>query len=130
VVCTLLGSTAFDGLSRTRWWTDLTLDLDPAASIVAGTAGLLACVGTVAVTYTAATRSARQYRRARPGDDADDRLERRFVHSLVPILIGYTIAHYFSLLLFQGQTAPSPCSGAATPCAPRPCCSQPWSSTP
>jgi hypothetical protein len=103
VVCTLLGSTAFDGLSRTRWWTDLTLDLDPAASTVAGTAGLLACVGIVAVTYTAATRAARQYRRARPGDDADDRLERQFVHSLVPILIGYTIAHYFSLLLFQGQ---------------------------
>jgi hypothetical protein len=25
------------------------------------------------------------------------------VHSLVPILIGYTIAHYFSLFLFQGQ---------------------------
>jgi hypothetical protein len=22
------------------------------------------------------------------------------------------------------------CSGAATPCAPRPCCSPPWSSTP
>jgi hypothetical protein len=103
VVCTLLGSTAFDGLSRTRWWTDLTLDLDPAVSTVAGTAGLLACVGIVAVTYTAATRAARQYRRARPGDDADDRLERQFVHSLVPILMGYTIAHYFSLLLFQGQ---------------------------
>jgi hypothetical protein len=103
VVCTLLGSTAFDGLSRTRWWTDLTLDLAPAASTLAGTAGLLACVGIVAVTYTAATRAARQYRRARPDDDVDDRLERQFVHSLVPILIGYTIAHYFSLLLFQGQ---------------------------
>jgi hypothetical protein len=25
------------------------------------------------------------------------------MHSLVPILIGYTIAHYFSLLVFQGQ---------------------------
>jgi len=89
---------------------------------VAGTAGLLACVGTVAVTYTAATRSARQYRRARPGDDADDRLERRFVHSLVPILIGYTIAHYFSLLLFQGQMAtswaPTPSTGAGTCSAP------------
>ena len=71
MVCTLLGSTAFDGLSRTRWWTDLTLDLAPAASTLAGTAGLLACVGIVAVTYTAATRAARQYRRARPGDDAD-----------------------------------------------------------
>ena len=57
----------------------------------------------MAVTYTAATRAARQYRRARRGDGVDDRLEQEFVHSLVPILIGYTIAHYFSLLLFQGQ---------------------------
>jgi hypothetical protein len=103
VVCTLLGSTAFDGLSRTRWWTDLTLDLDPTASTLVGTAGLLAAIGIVAVTYTAATRAASQYRRARPGDGPGDRLEQQFVHSLVPILIGYTVAHYFSLLLFQGQ---------------------------
>ena len=103
VVCTLLGSTAFDGLSRTRWWTDLTLDLDPTASTLLGTAGLLGCIGVVAVTYTAATRAARQYRRARPGEEPDDRPEREFVHSLVPILIGYTVAHYFSLLVFQGQ---------------------------
>jgi hypothetical protein len=101
VVCTLLGSTAFDGLSRTRWWTDLTLDLDPTASTLIGTAGLLAAIGIVAVTYTAATRAAGQYRRH--GDGLGDRLEQQFVHSLVPILIGYTVAHYFSLLLFQGQ---------------------------
>ena len=25
------------------------------------------------------------------------------MHSLIPILVGYTIAHYFSLLIFQGQ---------------------------
>lgn len=27
----------------------------------------------------------------------------RFIPSLVPIAVGYTIAHYFSLFVFQGQ---------------------------
>jgi hypothetical protein len=104
VVCVLLGCTAFDGLSRTRWWSDLTLTASPLLGTVMGTAGLLAAIGVVVVTYTAATRAGRRYRRVRPADGPDDRLERLFVHSLAPILIGYTIAHYFSLLVFQGQT--------------------------
>ncbi|MGH2650518.1 MAG: hypothetical protein ACRDHK_04830, partial [Actinomycetota bacterium] len=29
--------------------------------------------------------------------------DERFVHSLIPIVVGYTIAHYFSLFVFQGQ---------------------------
>lgn len=103
VVCVLLGSTAFDGLSRTRWWGDLTLQASPTASTVLGTAGLLVSIAIVAVTYTAATRAGQPYRRARSTQDPNDRLERQFVHSLVPILIGYTIAHYFSLMVFQGQ---------------------------
>jgi len=41
--------------------------------------------------------------RAAPVSGPSDRLDRLFVHSLVPILIGYTVAHYFSLLVFQGQ---------------------------
>lgn len=28
-----------------------------------------------------------------------------FVHSLVPIALAYVVAHYFSLLVFQGQAA-------------------------
>ena len=32
-----------------------------------------------------------------------DRLADAFVHSLVPIALAYTAAHYFTLLLFQGQ---------------------------
>jgi hypothetical protein len=107
VICALLGSTAFDGLSRTRWWTDLTLDTGPVESTVLGTAGLLGAIGVVAVTYTAAIRAAERYRRVRPaaaaGGDPEVPLSWQFAHSLVPILIGYTIAHYFSLLLFQGQ---------------------------
>ena len=30
-------------------------------------------------------------------------LSRRFVHSLIPIALAYVIAHYFSLLVYQGQ---------------------------
>jgi hypothetical protein len=103
VVCVLLGSTAFDGLSRTRWWNDLILDAGVTTNILLGTAGLLGCIGVVAATYTAATQAGEQYRRGRRNGNPNDRLDRQFVHSLVPILIGYTIAHYFSLLIFQGQ---------------------------
>jgi hypothetical protein len=132
VVCTLLGSTAFDGLSRTRWWTDLTLDLAPAASTLAGTAGLLACVGIVAVTYTAATRAARQYRRARPDDDADDRKMNLVLISTSAIaliqvgaivfghILGVVAAHDRAIALFRGRDT----LRAQT------CCSPPWSSTP
>jgi hypothetical protein len=103
VVCVLLGSTAFDGLSRTRWWSDLILDASTGVNILLGTAGLLGAIGVVAVTYTTATQAARQYRRVQPASNPGDHLDRLFVHSLVPILVGYTLAHYFSLVVFQGQ---------------------------
>ena len=57
----------------------------------------------VAATYTAATRAGEEYRRGGRPANPNDRLDRQFVHSLVPILVGYTVAHYFSLLIFQGQ---------------------------
>jgi len=37
-----------------------------------------------------------------PGHDASE-LSRRFAHTLVPIALAYVVAHYFSLLAFQGQ---------------------------
>ena len=36
------------------------------------------------------------------GYSAED-LARRFAHTLLPIAIGYVVAHYFSLLVFTGQ---------------------------
>ena len=36
------------------------------------------------------------------GYDSND-LARRFAHTLLPISIGYLVAHYFSLLVFTGQ---------------------------
>jgi hypothetical protein len=34
---------------------------------------------------------------------SSDELARRFAHTLIPIAFAYLVAHYFSLLLFQGQ---------------------------
>jgi hypothetical protein len=98
VICVLLGSTAFDGLSRTQWWKGLSARTTGVAYELLGTAGLLAMVGLVAAAYLAATR---QNPWARRGQRVA--VERRFVHSLLPIAVGYTVAHYFSLVVFQGQ---------------------------
>jgi hypothetical protein len=96
VVSVLIGSTAFDGLTRTRLWTD---NVDP-DNIPVGTLGLIAAIGFVAVTYTVAARLA-----ARPGGADASAMPGVFAHSVVPIAVGYTVAHYFSLLLLDGQTA-------------------------
>ena len=98
VICVLLGSTAFDGLSRTQWWQRLSGQTTGLAYLLLGTAGLLGMVGLVSAAYLAATR---QNPWARRGQKVA--VERRFVHALLPIVVGYTVAHYFSLVVFQGQ---------------------------
>jgi hypothetical protein len=103
VVCVLLGAAAFDGLARTRWWASITGGRSGHVDLLLGTAGLAVAVGFVAVTYLAATRASQRFRRVRVADPAEDRLDRRFVHTLLPIAVGYTLAHYFSLLVLEGQ---------------------------
>lgn len=100
VVCVILGSTAFDGLTRTQWWDSLShLSVNYLYYLGIGTLGLAASVALVDWIFVAATRTV-----AGLTHEADaESLDRRFVHSLIPIAIGYTIAHYFSLLVFQGQ---------------------------
>jgi len=103
VVCVLLGSTAFDGLTRTQLWSNLTRGTMGLENLVLGTLGLAAAIGFVAVTYVGATRaSARLVHRFKEPEQAAN-LPQQFAHSLVPIVVGYTLAHYFSLLVFQGQ---------------------------
>ncbi len=100
VVCVLLGSTAFDGLTRTQWWTDLTAGTVGLTNALLGTLGLAGAVGFVAATYVGAVRLSRALARRTKRIGG---LEARFIHSLIPIAVGYTVAHYFSLLVFQGQ---------------------------
>jgi hypothetical protein len=95
VVVVLLGSTAFDGLSRTVFW-----QTGPGAAddIPSGTLGLLVMVGLVAGLYVLGARLSGRMGRQEPGIQP-----RRYAATIVPIALGYTVAHYFSLLVLDGQ---------------------------
>jgi hypothetical protein len=92
VVVTLVGSTAFDGLSRTSFWNTLV----PASAAIA-TVGLIGSILLVATVYLMGT-----WQVAIPGQ-RDAPTPTTFAHTIVPIAAGYAIAHYFSLLIFDGQ---------------------------
>ncbi|HWD06338.1 MAG TPA: hypothetical protein VG674_28245 [Amycolatopsis sp.] len=97
VVMVVLGSTAFDGLSRTAAWSDVVADTGRAAYLSLGTAGLVAAIAVVAGTYNAAIWLTRRF----VGSDRNVRAE--LAHGIIPIAIGYTVAHYFSFAMFEGQ---------------------------
>lgn len=103
VACVWLGSTAYDGFSRSVVWGGLLQAAVSTGWFPLDATGFrtLAFVLTIAtatglyVGCTAlATRLGTAGRRALPG---------QFAHSLVPIAIGYTLAHYFSVVVFAGQ---------------------------
>ena len=100
VVLVVLGSTSFDGITRTEWWADLSSRTSGAANTLLGTLGLLWAVALVFVVYFGAMKVT-----ARLIEDDDDpgELARAFAHSLVPIAFAYSVAHYFSLFVLEGQ---------------------------
>jgi hypothetical protein len=98
VITVALGSTTFDGVSRTSLWIDATARIGGFARVVVFTAGLLAVIGLVTLAYTLAMRAA-----AKVVGGSWHPLAIRFAHSLVPIILAYAIAHYFSFLIFEGQ---------------------------
>ncbi len=102
----MLGSTFFDGFSRTSIWqnpyynvqVDL-LDRPSLADLVGqlmNVGGLLACVAFVGLAFRLAVRGTESI-----ADRKD--LSREFIDGLIPIALVYVIAHYFSLLLYQGE---------------------------
>jgi hypothetical protein len=97
VVTILLASTAYDSFSESPFWVR-TVQSSPLDETVLGTIGLVAAIGIVAALYVAAVRIAGMVGAADPSD-----LPRAFAHSLIPIAVGYLVAHYFSLLVFEGQ---------------------------
>jgi hypothetical protein len=93
-----LGSTSYDGLSRTRFWQDVLGDRTGWEAVPLSTVGLLWMVLLVGLAYATSMRVA-----ARLLDRDPTELMDWFAHSLVPIAFAYAVAHYFSLLVFQGQ---------------------------
>jgi hypothetical protein len=94
VACVLIGSTGFDGITRTTYWRD---NVDP-TDLTAGTAGLAVAIGGVTALYLTAMRATAALTGERPAAPAV-----RFAATLVPIALGYTVAHYFSFFLLEGQ---------------------------
>ncbi|MGW5705370.1 hypothetical protein [Amycolatopsis japonica] len=91
LVLVVLGSTAFDGLTRLPFWTSLD------AGVLGGTAGLAVCIALTYAAYAGAISLTRPY--LRRGFDPYP----AFAPSLIPIMVGYTVAHYFSFAVFSGQ---------------------------
>jgi hypothetical protein len=98
VIMVGLGSTTFDGVSRTSLWVDWTFALTGPIRIAVQTAGLIAAIGLVTLAYVLAMRAA-----ARVVGADWHALAVRFSHSLVSIVVAYVVAHYFSFLVLEGQ---------------------------
>jgi hypothetical protein len=112
LVLVLIGTTVFDGAQEGvlrdpgTWLFERLLDrgLGVTAALRTSSALLLAgCVLLVAVVYWLAMLGAR--RTAGP-ERRVGALGAAFAHSFVPIALAYVVAHYVSLLLFQGQALP------------------------
>ncbi|QES05283.1 hypothetical protein DEJ44_06425 [Streptomyces venezuelae] len=94
-VCVLLGSTAYDGFSdNPRWITSL--QTSPLGPTPTATLGLLSAVTLVAACYGLCAGALRLMNRALSTPLTS------FAHSLLPIALGYLVAHYFSLFVTEG----------------------------
>ena len=105
----MIGVTAFDGAAEGALWNSVGPSLQDffvarGASLEVGleiafTIGLVAAILFVAGLYRIGVLGIHTISRDRSTAD----LSALFVHTLVPIALAYVVAHYFSLLLFEGQ---------------------------
>lgn len=106
MVAVMLGTTFFDGFSRTSIWQnryyDVQVDLldRPGLADLVGqlmsVGGMLACVAFVGLAFRLAVRGTESIA-------GKANLSPEFVDSLIPIALVYIVAHYFSLLIYQGE---------------------------
>ena len=106
LVLAVLGCTTFDGLSGTLWWTNLQRVRSGWETVPLATLGFAGCVLAVTLGYylamAVAVKLLGQQENISFACQAV-RLGQQFSHSLVPLLVAYSIAHYFSLFVFEGQ---------------------------
>lgn len=100
LVLVVLGGTTFDGFSRTAWWGSQVRLTAGWERTGVNTLGLVATIAAVTAVYVAATTLV-----ARQDGSPVRSAPSRYAHTLVPIALAYSVAHYFSLFVFQGQDA-------------------------
>jgi hypothetical protein len=98
-VAVMLGTTAYDGASNAPAWFTF-VQSSPLPQTLAETLGLFGVVLAVGLLYAGGTAWA-----GRVGGLGARGMPAAFAHSLVPIALGYVVAHYWSLLVLEGQNA-------------------------
>jgi hypothetical protein len=109
LLCTMIGTTSFDGFSQGSTWNsivphlqtffgDLGLNAEHALE-AAGTVGIVAMCCLIGLLYRLGIMGMHTVGRRIPTHD----LARAFAHTLIPIAFAYVLAHYFSLVAYQGQ---------------------------
>ena len=101
----MIGTVSFDGLSATSWWEAATGDFG--ASVSGRTVLLIAMCLAIGGTYFLACFLAV---RLGGGGRRASQVASRFAHTLVPIAFAYAFAHYFTLIIFEGQSLVSAAS--------------------
>ena len=105
----MIGTVLYDGASSTEWWVMSIRDplvgtLDGwtlrTADAVVGTIGW---AGTILLAAAAYLGTCWLAARLAGLADATRHLARRFAHTLVPVGFAYAFAHYFTLILVEGQ---------------------------
>ena len=109
VICAIIGTTTFDGFSNGGIWRKYEPNVQEvfsslgfgqtAALELAYSVGLVVCILFVVLVYRVGIVGVRSVS-ARYDTRA---LMHTFAHTLVPIGFAYVLAHYFSLLIWQGQ---------------------------
>jgi hypothetical protein len=104
-VCVMLGSTVYDAGANSTLW--IRVEQSGVTGIVtAGTLGLVGTVLLVVALFLGAVRLAG--RLGGPAGEAEGTgiraLPGMFAPSIVPIALGYVVAHYYSLLVLTGQS--------------------------
>lgn len=98
LVLVVLGGTTFDGFSGSEVWSDWIGTRTGWESTSINTLGLVATIAVIGGLYVVASHAA-----ANVVGSSASTIAREFGHSLIPIVLGYAVAHYFSLLVIEGQ---------------------------
>ena len=97
VLGVLLGSTGYDSLQSSPWWTNVIVD-SPLPAEATETLGLLGMIVLVTGAFVLAATATSRGSAVSPWRAAG-----QYAHTLIPIVAGYIVAHYWSLLVFVGQ---------------------------
>jgi hypothetical protein len=106
VVTVMIGAVTYDGASEGSFWQNIAIELEEAFSFagfdgaaeLTGSIGLLFALLVIGGFFQLGLLGAE-----RAGGRRETDLASAFAHSLVPIALAYVAAHYFTLLLYQGQ---------------------------